>query len=259
MSALRSILMGCLLALWCAAPARAEALIAAAANLQGALEAIADAYLAKTGQAVRISYGATGNLERQIRQGAPFEVFLAADEASVLALARDGMAGDSGVVFAVGRLALLVPKGGTITADATLTGLRAALGARQVTRFAIANPDHAPYGARAREALMSAGLWEALQPFLVVGESVAQAAQFAASGNADGAIVALSIAASPAVSQTTDYAILPQEWHQPLTQRMVLLPKASADARAFFEFVQSPQAQALLQERGYGSPLSEGE
>lgn len=234
--------------------ARAEPLVAAAANVQGALDAIIAGYTAETGKQVRVSYGSTGNLLRQIREGAPFDVFLSADEVSARALADEGLTMGAAQVYAQGRLALLVPKGGDVAADAQLAGLKAALAAGTVGRFAIANPEHAPYGMRAREALEHEGLWDAVQPALVLGENVAQAVQFVTSGNADAGIAALSLALSPAVAAQTDHAVLPAEWHAPLTQSMVVLPRADADAQGFATYLLGDAARVIWAANGYGLP-----
>lgn len=234
---------------------RADPLIAAAANVQPVLEAILAAYQEKTGQTLRVSYASTGNLVRQIRQGAPFEVFLSADTATVMGLEADGLTDGPHVDYALGRLALVVPRDGIFAADADFADLRGAVSAGRVTRFAIANPAHAPYGARAAEALRHAGLWADIEPRLVLGENVAQATQFVASGNADGGIVALSLAMTPAVASRLDYVAVPAEWHEPLVQGMALLPDASDGARAFFVFLQGPEAKAILAAQGYDIPV----
>lgn len=252
MTIMRAVCLAVLLAL--PLPLRAETVIAVAANVQGAMERIVEAYGAQGGGAVTVSYGSTGNFVRQIREGAPFELFLAADEAAVLSLAADGLTRDQGAVYAVGQLALVAPKGGVMAVDASLDGLRAALGAGTVRRFAIANPEHAPYGARAVEALRHAGLWDQVQPLVVMGENVAQAAQFATSGNAEGGIVALSLVLIPEVAAKTDHAVIPADWHAPLTQRMVLLPGAGDEARAFYAYLQGPEARAIFAAQGYGAP-----
>ena len=234
--------------------AQAGPLVAAASNVQGALDEIIAGYALETGVAVRVSYGSTGNLVRQIREGAPFDLFLSADEESVEGLVDLGLTAGAAQVYAIGQLALLVPKDGAIEADPTLEGLQAALAAGRVTRFAIANPEHAPYGMRAREALEHEGLWEALQPHLVLGENVAQAAQFVTSGNAEGGIVALSVALTPAVVARTDHAVLPADWHAPLTQGMVVLPRGGADAQAFAAWLRGDAARAVWAAHGYGVP-----
>lgn len=234
--------------------AMAAPLIAAAANVQSALEEIVTLYEAKTGQRLRVSYGATGSLVRQIRQGAPFDLFLSADDISVKALVDEGLTQGAARDYVMGRLALVVPKGGAFVADAEFTGFAAALGAGQVKRFAIASPAHAPYGQRAVEALRHAGLWAQTEPRLVLGENVAQAAQFVASGNADGGLIALSLALTPAVAARVDHAVVPSDWHAPLRQSMVLLPRAGDEARAFFAFLQGPEARAIFAAQGYDLP-----
>ncbi|MCC6008182.1 MAG: molybdate ABC transporter substrate-binding protein, partial [Rhodobacteraceae bacterium] len=155
--------------------------VAAASDLQFAVAEIAEAFAAETGMRVRLSMGSTGNFARQIREGAPFQIFMAADEQFIFDLARDGFTRDEGDLYAIGRIVVTVPPNSTLAPDGSLESLRQALAEGRITRFAIANPDHAPYGMRAREALQHAGLWEDIQPFLVLGENVSQAAQFALS------------------------------------------------------------------------------
>jgi molybdate transport system substrate-binding protein len=228
--------------------------IAAASDLQFALEDIAAAFTADTGLQVRLAFGSTGNFVTQIRQGAPFQMFMAADETFVLALARDGFTRDEGQLYGIGRLVLKVPDGAPLAADGTLASLRDALAAGRITRFAIANPDHAPYGQRAREALVHAGLWEAIQPVLVLGENVSQAAQFALSGNAEGGIIAYSLALSPQLAAKGSHALIPADWHAPLLQRMVLLNDAGPVAEAFYAYMSSPPARAIMERYGFALP-----
>lgn len=228
--------------------------VAAASDLQFALTEIAAAFEAETGEAVRVSLGSSGNLARQIRQGAPFELYLSADEDFVLDLARDGFTRDEGRLYALGHLALVVPRGSLLRADGTLDDLEAALAEGRVARFAIANPEHAPYGRRAAEALRHRGLWEALAPRLVLGENVAQAAQFAVSGNAQGGLVAYSLALSPQLSARAEHALIPEEWHSPLRQRMALLTGAGPVAERFYHYLQQPSARAVLRDHGFVLP-----
>jgi molybdate transport system substrate-binding protein len=231
--------------------------IAAASTLQFAMPEIAAAFTARTGQAVRVAYGSTGNFARQIREGAPFGVFLAADEAFITGLHADGLTRDAGDLYALGRLVIVVPEGSALTPDANLDALAAMLAAGEITRFAIANPEHAPYGMRAREALITRGLWEDLQPVLVQGENVSQAAQFALSGNAAGGIIAYSLALAPEVAARGTHALIPADWHAPLRQRMVLLDGAGAGAEAFYDFMQTPEARAIMARHGFARPGAE--
>jgi molybdate transport system substrate-binding protein len=228
--------------------------VAAASDLQFALPEIADAFAADTGQRVRLSFGSTGNFARQIRAGAPFQIFMAADEQFILDLARDGFARDAGDLYAIGRLVVKVPPGSTLKADGTLESLRQALAEGRITRFAIANPDHAPYGMRAREALQHAGLWEQIQPFLVLGENVSQAAQFALSGNAEGGIIALSLAMAPQLRDRGTADLIPEDYHAPLRHRMALLQGAGPAAEAFYAYLKAPRARDIMERYGLVLP-----
>jgi molybdate transport system substrate-binding protein len=231
--------------------------VAAASDLQFAVEEIAAKFTADTGMTVRLSFGSTGNFARQIREGAPFRIFMAADESFVLDLHKDGFAADDGDLYALGRLVMIVPKGSTLAADGSLKSLEDALAAGTITRFAIANPEHAPYGKRAMEALQSRGLWDPLQPFLVLGENVSQAAQFALSGDAEGGIIAYSLALAPDVGALGTFELIPADWHAPLRQRMVLLNDAGVEAKAFYAYMQQPAALAIMEKYGFVRPEGE--
>jgi molybdate transport system substrate-binding protein len=235
---------------------RAEeaAVLAAAADLRFAVQEIADAFATETGKEVKLSFGSTGNFARQIREGAPFELFMAADEKFILDLAKDGFLRDEGKLYALGRIAIMVPHGSALKADAALDDLEAGLADGRVKKFAIANPEHAPYGMRAEEALRHRGLWDKVQPALVMSENVAQAAQFATSGNAQGGIIAYSLALSPEVSKLGSFALIPGNWHKPLLQRMALTRKATPGAEAFYAYMQSPRAREIMKRYGFELP-----
>ena len=225
--------------------------VAAASSMQFAVAEIAKAFAAETGHELRLSFGSSGNFARQIRSGAPFELFIAADEDIILDLFKDGFTTDEGVVYAVGRLVIVAAHGSPLTPDGNLDTLAAMLGSGQITRFAIANPDHAPYGMRAREALQARGIWDALQPFLVRGENVTQAAQFALSGNAQGGITAYSLVLSADLASLGTHDLIPQLLHAPLRQRMVLLPGAGAVAHAFHDYMKEPAAREIMKRYGF--------
>lgn len=231
-----------------------QPLIAAAADLQFALSEIALQYQHTTGNSVRLVFGSSGNFYRQIQEGAPFELFLSADESYVSQLTAAGKTRDDGTLYALGRIVLIAPTGSPLTVDGQLQGLRQALSRGEISKFAIANPEHAPYGQRATEALQRAGLWSALQGKLVLGENVAQAAQFATSGNAQGGIIAYSLALSPALAKQSHFALIPPDWHQPLRQRMVLLNNSSEAGAAFYAFLQQPDARKILRTYGFSLP-----
>lgn len=228
--------------------------VAAAADLKFAVTEISEAFKAETGKEVKLSFGSTGNFATQIREGAPFQVFMAADEKYVLDLAKDGLTRDEGTLYAQGRIVMITPHGSTLKADGSLESLKVALAAGAITHFAIANPDHAPYGVRAREALQHAGLWEAVQSKLVLGENVSQAAQFATSGDAQGGIIAYSLALSKEVSALGEYELIPADWHEPLNQRMVLLKSAGPLAEEFYAYVNAPAARAIMEKYGFVLP-----
>lgn len=237
-----------------ALPAAAAPGIAAASDLKFALDEIAAGYAARTGRALRLTYGSSGNFRRQIAEGAPFEIFLSADESYVLALAREGRLEDDGVPYAVGRLVLFAPPGSPIDPGRGLEAVAQLARAGKIGRFAIANPAHAPYGRAAREALERAGAWTPLAGRLVIGENVSQAAQFAASGSAAGGLFAYSLTWSPAIAGRGRFALVPESAHAPLRQRMALVRGAGEEARAFFRYLQGPEARAVLSRYGFGAP-----
>ncbi|MCX7646001.1 MAG: molybdate ABC transporter substrate-binding protein [Rhodobacteraceae bacterium] len=232
----------------------AAPVIAAASDLQYAVTEIAAAFAAETGRQVRLSFGSTGTFAAQIRQGAPFEMFMAADQSFIAELHAEGLTRDEGVLYAEGRIVLIAPHGSALKPDARLDGLAALIDAGRLSRFAIANPEHAPYGLRAMEALRHRGLWERIRPFLVLGENVSQAAQFALSGNAEGGIIALSLALAPEVAARGAYAPIPRDWHEPLLQRMALLKHAGPVAGEFYAYLQSPKARAIMARYGFVLP-----
>lgn len=247
-----------LLVLGLSFPARAqgrdEPIVAAASDLQFALVDVAEAFRRATGKSVRLTFGSSGNFARQIRQSAPFQVFFSANEDFVKELAADGFMRGAVELYAIGRIVLMAPKGSPLKADGRLVDLKAALADGRLKRFAIANPEHAPYGARAVEALKFAGVWEAITDKLVLGENVSQAAQFATSGNAQGGIFAYSLAISPRISALGAYALIPDDMHSPLRQGMGLTKTAGAVAEAFFDFAKSPTARTLFRKHGFVLP-----
>lgn len=254
--AFKNQLLGCLCLLLAgtAAAQAPPASVAAASDLKFALDEVVARFQKDTGLKVRVSYGSSGNFMRQIAQDAPFELFLSADEAFVFQLAERNRTIDRGVLYATGRIVLFAPTASRLQADPQLADLRQAVADGRVTRFAIANPDHAPYGRAAKEALTSAGLWELLQPRLVLGENVSQAAQFAVSGSTQGGIFAYSLVLAPAFANAGRFVLIPESMHQPLRQRMALTPKAGPTASALYAYLQQPAARAVLRRYGFALP-----
>lgn len=229
--------------------------IAAASDLQFALESIGKRFAAETGERVTLVFGSSGNLARQAMNGAPFELFLSADESFVDSLADAGYARDRGTLYAIGRIVLFAPRGSALAVDEQMNGLRALLVAQgRAVRFAIANPEHAPYGRAAEAALRARGLWDLLQPALVLGENISQTAQFATAGGAAGGILAYSLVLAPALKDRGTYVLIPESLHPPLRQRMVLLKRAGPVAQRFYDYLQGAGARALFEQYGFALP-----
>jgi len=244
-----AVLLGMLL--W-EPPAAAETVrVAVAANFLPTAKAIAAQFEARHDTPVLISSGSTGALYAQIRHGAPYDVFLAADARSATLLERDGLAiAGSRFTYARGRLVLWSRRPGLLQDGA------AALFDGRIGRLAVANPRTAPYGAAAVETLEHLGRWRHLAGEVVRGESVSQALQFAATGNVDAAFVALAQVRHPAHRGQGSAWVVPADHYRPIEQQAVLLASAAdrPGARAFLEFLRAPAAQALIREAGYDLP-----
>lgn len=242
-----------LLAAWAlVAGVQAQTLrIAAASDLREALPELIAAFApGATSASIETVLGSSGKLTQQIRQGAPFDVLMSADIAYPRALAQDGLAGSAVLPYARGRLVLW-----SMRTDARTLSLNA-LTQPEITHIAIANPRHAPYGARAEQALRAAGLWATLQPKLVLGENVAQAAQFVQSGHAQVGLIARAQALSPDLARLGGYTLVAQTLHAPLEQALVVTARAQTNPRAqdFARFMRSPSAQAVLLRHGFDRP-----
>ena len=230
-----------------------EITVAAAADMSAALPELAASYTKKTGQAVKLSFGASGNLANQIRNGAPFDVFFSADEEYPQQLIAEGLASkDTLYRYAVGRLVLWVP--GDSPLDLSKLGMQAMLDP-SVKKISIANPATAPYGRAAEAALRHFGIYEHVSSRLVVGENVSQAAQFVESGNAQAGLIALSHALAPALKDKGRYWTIPLDAYPTLNQAAVVLLRSKQQnaARTFLEFLRSPEGASLL--TGYGFSL----
>ncbi len=227
--------------------------IAAASDLQPVMPKLVASFERQTGQTVQVAYGSSGNFVAQIRNGAPFDVFLSADAGYPRQLEAAGLVEPGTVyVYATGALVVWTRRGSPVDLSRGLAALTDA----RVTRVAIANPDHAPYGRAAAAALRSAHLYEQVGGKLVRGENVAQAAQFVQSGNADAGILPLSLARSPALSSAGQYVLVPASLYPPIEQAAaVLRSSAHKDAaRAFVEYLKAAGARAVLAADGFGPP-----
>jgi molybdate transport system substrate-binding protein len=223
--------------------------VAAASNLKFVLADLLALYRQQSGLEVQLSLGASGALVQQIRQGLPVMLFVSADEERVDELVKAGLTQDAGQRYATGRLALLVPKDSPLPLQ---DGLQAvALALRKQDKWAIANPELAPYGLAAQEALHHAGVWARVRPQLVKGENIAQTTQFVVTGAAAAGITALSLVMVPQVAQRTRFKVIPADLHAPLHQKLVLLKGANPETRQFRDFLLSPAARAVFQRHGY--------
>ncbi|MCW5635614.1 MAG: molybdate ABC transporter substrate-binding protein [Rubrivivax sp.] len=223
--------------------------VAVAANFAGPMAKIGEGFAAATGHTLKVSTGATGKFYSQVLAGAPFEVLLAADDETPGKLVGSGHAvGSTRFTYAKGRLALWSSQAGFVDEQG------AALGSDKVRHVAIANPKIAPYGAAAMEVIRARGLDVALTPRLVTGESIAQAYQFVATGNAEVGFVALSQVVVPGRPLVGSYWAVPAALHSEIRQDAVLL-KAGADnpaARALLDYLKSEPARKVIREFGYG-------
>ena len=245
---------GCFFALVLADAATADGgppLVAAAASLRHVFPELTRTWSQSGGSPPRVSFGSSGNLYRQISQGAPFELFLSADEEHALELVRAGRTEDEGAVYASGRLALLVPGHSRLALDASLQDLGRAIGDGRLRRLAIANPAHAPYGRAARAALDRASLWSRLQGRLLFAENAAQAVQFALTRGADGGIVPLSLAVTERIASRARHVVLDSSMYPPITHRMVLLSHSEPEGRALFRFLAGPAARRIFERFGF--------
>lgn len=225
------------------------ALVAAAANLQQVLVELVSLFEREQKGKISLSIGSSANLVRQIQQGLPAEIFMSADEDFALRLADAGLSQDQGVVYATGRLVLAVPVASALKLDPQLQGLKAGLG--QIEKFAIANPELAPYGKAAVQALQKLNVWPALQRKMVLGENIAQTTQYLSTGAAQAGMTALSLVLAPEVASRLRYVLIPQDLHAPLRQRMVLLKNASPQAVQFYAFLQGEPARKIFQRYGF--------
>jgi molybdate transport system substrate-binding protein len=223
--------------------------IAAAADLTLAFEELGQSYGRTTGHEVTFSFGSTGLLAKQLLQGAPFDVFAAANVAFVDQVVAAGACdGTTRAPYARGRIAVWSRRGTTESPRHL-----AELAAERFARIAIANPEHAPYGQAARQALEAAGIWEMVSPRLVLAENVRQALQFAETGNADAAIVALSLVATRRDEQ---WFLVEEGAHRPIDQTLVVCERGGnrAGGLSFARYVASPEGRAVMRRHGFVLP-----
>lgn len=228
--------------------------VAAASDLQFALEEVADAMAEKHPEIeLAVSYGSSGTFFQQLTNGAPFDVYLSADLSYPQQLAEAGLA-DPGDVFeyAVGRLVVWATNSSPVDPTVGLS----ALTTPEAKRVAIGDPAHAPYGAAAVAAMKTAGIYEEVKDKFVLGESISQAAEFARTGNAQVGVIALSLAMAPEMADEGRWSEVPLDSFPELRQGGVVLGSAAdpAAARTFRDFLISDEGRAILKSYGFYEP-----
>lgn len=226
--------------------------VAAATNLTSVLEEIAGRFESETHHAVKLSFSSSGNIARQIIQGAPFELFMSADETYVSLLQERQLADDESKIFGIGRLVLYIPEGSAVLPGSDLSTLISDTHSGQLKRLAIANPEYAPYGLIAKQALQNARVWETVMSSLVYGKSASQATQFALSGAVDAALIPYSLTLIPEVSNKGRFVLVSGSLYAPLKQRMVLMINASDAAREFYNYILGDEARMIFNRHGLG-------
>lgn len=228
-----------------------EITVAAAADLSSALQEVAANYEKRSGVAVNLSFGASGSLTQQIQNGAPFDIFFSADMDYPKQLIAAGL-GDGATLFryAVGRLVLWVPKDSPL--DVEHKGMDVLLDP-SVKKISMGNPQHAPYGRAAEATLKHENLYEKVADKLVLGENIAQAAQFVESGNAQVGFVALAHVMAPSMQGKGKYWIVPADAYPPLDQGVLLVSHSQhkQDAAAFLEYMKSEDVATVMKKYGF--------
>jgi molybdate transport system substrate-binding protein len=226
--------------------------IAIAANMKDAFAEIATAFKSNSKQDLRVVYGSSGNFTAQIMNGAPFNLFIAADERFPMELYKNGKTVDEGVVYAIGKLALIAKNNSEIVLVDNKAELAKAIA--KANKVAIAKPELAPYGKAAVEFLKTEGLWDIAKDKLVYGDNIGVATTYVVTGAAEIGFTALSLAKSPEVIKETNFILLNPKLYEPIRQRMVLIKGAPQEAKDLYRFIQGAQAKAILVKYGYATP-----
>lgn len=242
---------------WAADSAR----IAVASNMSQAISDIAQTFQQDTNIRTQLTSGSSGNFARQIIQGAPYSLFLSADKKYVDLLRVNDIEIVEQIQYVRGRIGLFVSKTSELSRAGDLKSVIKKLYHGNFNRLVIANPMHAPYGLAAEQALQSAGLWVIEKHRLLLAENAAQATQIAVSGNVDLGIISASHAHLQKVQTRGQFFLIPEQWHQPLQQYLLVLEGANEAEMKLFKYLQSKQAQLLLKIYGYTPSLliEEGE
>jgi molybdate transport system substrate-binding protein len=226
--------------------------IAVAANMKDAFAEINTAFRASGKPELRVVFGSSGNFTAQILNGAPYSLFIAADEHFPLELFKAGKTKDEGSIYAVGKLAIVAKKSLNLSSAANKAEITDLI--TKANKIAIAKPELAPYGKAAVQYLHSEGLWNLAKDKLIYADNIGVATMYVASGAADVGFTALSLAMSRAVIKNSSYSLVNHSLYDPIRQRMVLMKGAPAEAVELYRFMQSPQVKSILNQYGYITP-----
>ncbi len=226
--------------------------IAVAANMKDALLEIITAFKPNGKSEMRIVYGSSGNFATQILNGAPFNLFIAADEHFPLELFKSGKTVDEGVVYAIGKLAIITKKTSGISLLDSKAEMTRAI--QRANKISIAKPELAPYGKAAVEYLYAEGLWDLAKNKLVYADNIGVTTAYVVSGAADIGFTALSLAKSSEVAKETNFLSLNSKLYEPIKQRMVLIKGAPQEVVDLYRFMQTSEAKTILQKYGYTTP-----
>jgi molybdate transport system substrate-binding protein len=220
--------------------------------MKDAFSEIATAFRSTGKPDMRVVYGSSGNFAAQILNGAPFNLFIAADEQFPLELFKSGKTVDDGSVYAIGKLVIITKTSSGIHLINSKADITKAI--TKANKIAIAKPELAPYGRAAVQYLRAEGLWDLAKDKLVYADNIGAATTYVASGAADIGFTAFSLAKSPELLKQTNYLVVDTKKYDPIKQRMVLIKGAPQEAVDLFRFMQDPQAKAILQRYGYITP-----
>lgn len=225
--------------------------VVVAANMKDAFVEIQKEFQREGKGELKVIYGSSGNFASQILNGAPFHLFISADEQYPLELFKKGKTVNDGAIYAIGKLALITNRSKGITLSDSKEKIADAI--QKANKIALAKPELAPYGRGSVEYLKANNLWELANAKIVYADNIAMAAMFVTTGSADIGFTALSIAKSPSVAKQISSVEL-KEGYQPIRQRMVLIKNPTPDAIRLYEFMQSPKAKDILRSFGYLTP-----
>lgn len=226
-------------------------LVAVASNMSQAMTEISDRFEEFSGTEVKLSFGSSGNITRQILQGAPYQIFLSASQTYVNVLRENGHSSITSDAYATGRIGIFISKNSHLAKRPDLDSVINAVKFNEFRRLVVPNPEFAPYGIAARQALERAGIWVISSKKLLIGENAAQAMQFSISDGVDAGVVPASYAVLPKIKKQGRFFLIPEYWHKPIQQYLVLLTDKNESANRFYSYLLSDEPKTILKKYGY--------